>query len=218
MAPPPSPAPASRDALPSAAAAPLHAPPPPPLPSNSCRNSHGDRVSASEDPRARTEREERGRAGPPTSRGGAAPDPAGSVTTSGPAGSIGGAGDGRKRRGSGTRDPGCGRAPPRVLGRSGAEREGREEETRRSCAVLKWRWVDWDGIAWGIYGCRVYFFFDFEFEWRWARLRRACGARFACGRLNTGADGLEWIVSSRLVSVNPPAKRGFEFGGGRCLV
>jgi len=72
-----------------------------------------------------------GRAGPPTSRGGAAPDPVGSVPTRGPAGSIGGAGDGRRRRGSGTRDPGSGRAPPRVLERRGAERSGAGEGGRK---------------------------------------------------------------------------------------
>ena len=72
---------------------------------------------------------------------------------------------------------------------------------------------------------RGFSFFDFAFAWRWARLvsdgaraaqlRRACGARFVRGRLNTGADdGLEWIASSRHVSVEAPARRGFEFGGG----
>jgi hypothetical protein len=38
-----------------------------------------------------------------------------------------------------------------------------------------------EGIAWGIYGCRVYFFFDFEFEWRWARLFRMAHAPRGCG-------------------------------------
>jgi hypothetical protein len=60
---PPSPAPASRDALPSAAAAPLHAPPP--LLSNSCTNSYQDRVSASEAPQSK-DRASRARARGPT--------------------------------------------------------------------------------------------------------------------------------------------------------
>jgi hypothetical protein len=105
-------------------------------------------------PRARTERAERGRGGPPTSRGGVAPDPAGSVATRGPAGSIGEAGnDGRRARAEALGEPDAGsgiRAPHRVFERGGAERSGERgegrEETRRSCAVLKWtnaRWLRW---------------------------------------------------------------------------
>jgi hypothetical protein len=87
-------------------------------------------------PRARTERAEGGRRGPPTSRGGAAPDPAGSVATRGPAGSIGEAGnDGRRARAEALGEPDAGsgiRAPPRVFERGGAERgrDGKDEKRR----------------------------------------------------------------------------------------